>query len=125
MELVAISATDARLDDSTGSLVGALYCVPMVLLGVGPAGGRDSVPCGPACSTGPRRWLLLALGVYVFVVMFPAVFGPMVGGPHRDRRVAAGLRLARALAHRAHAASAPASSSGSVDRSSPSMTTTP
>ena len=30
--------------------------------------------------TGAGRWGLLALGVYLFVVMFPAVFGPMVAG---------------------------------------------
>jgi hypothetical protein len=29
---------------------------------------------------GAGRWLLLALGVYVFVVLFPAVFGPLVAG---------------------------------------------
>jgi hypothetical protein len=29
---------------------------------------------------GAGRWLVLAMGGYVFVVMFPAVFGPMVAG---------------------------------------------
>ena len=33
-------------------------------------------------------WLLLGLGVYVFVVLFPAVFGPMVAG-----RIAIGVWL--------------------------------
>ena len=93
MELVAITARDAAIDDSTGTLVGALYSLPMLLLGVGPW-WPGSVRCGSRLFDGPARWLLLALGVYVFVVMFPAVFGPMVAGRDRDRRVAAGLRLA-------------------------------
>jgi hypothetical protein len=29
---------------------------------------------------GAARWLVLALGAYVFVVRFPAVFGPTVAG---------------------------------------------
>jgi hypothetical protein len=35
---------------------------------------------GPAIGLGAGRWLLLAMGGYVFVVMFPAVFGPLVAG---------------------------------------------
>ena len=73
-----------------------------------------------ASSTGPARWLLLALGVYVFVVMFPAVFGPMVAG-----RIAIGVWLlgyaALGLVMR-RAAQSPASSPASSV--SPSMTTT-
>ncbi len=78
-ELVAIAARHALVDDSTGSLVGALYSLPMLLLGVGPlvAGiGAARV----RLFTGAERWLLVGLGIYVFVVMFPAVFGPMVAG---------------------------------------------
>ncbi len=87
MELVAITAADAQLTDSTGQLVGALYSVPMILLGVGPVvAGIAAVRVG--LFEGPARWLLLALGVYVFVVMFPAVFGPMVAG-----RIAIGVWL--------------------------------
>lgn len=29
---------------------------------------------------GAGRWLVLVMGGYVFVVMFPAVFGPLVAG---------------------------------------------
>ena len=87
MEVVAISARDAAIDDSTGTLVGTLYSLPMVLLGVGPlVAGIGALRVG--LFDGPARWLLLALGVYVFVVMFPAVFGPMVAG-----RVAIGVWL--------------------------------
>ncbi len=87
MELVAITAVDAQLTDSTGQLVGGLYSVPMLLLGVGPiVAGVGALRAG--LFDGPARWLLLALGVYVFVVMFPAVFGPMVVG-----RIAIGVWL--------------------------------
>ena len=87
MEGVAISARDAAIDDSTGTLVGTLYSLPMLLLGVGPlVAGIGALRVG--LFDGPARWLLLALGVYVFVVMFPAVFGPMVAG-----RVAIGVWL--------------------------------
>jgi hypothetical protein len=44
----------------------------MVIAGVGLA--RQPVLAGAG------RWLLLAMGGYVFVVMFPAVFGPLVAG---------------------------------------------
>ena len=87
MELVAITAVDAQLTDSTGQLVGGLYSVPMLLLGVGPiVAGVGALRVD--LFDGPARWLLLALGVYVFVVMFPAVFGPMVVG-----RIAIGVWL--------------------------------
>jgi hypothetical protein len=87
MEGVAISARNAAVDDSTGTLVGTLYSLPMLLLGVGPlVAGIGALRAD--LFDGPARWLLLALGVYVFVVMFPAVFGPMVAG-----RVAIGVWL--------------------------------
>ena len=47
-----------------------------------------SVPSASDSSTAPARWLPLALGVYVFVVLIPAVFGPMVAG-----RIAIGVWL--------------------------------
>jgi hypothetical protein len=87
MELVAIAARDSLMTDSTGSLIGGLYSVPMILLGVGPlVAGWGALRT--SLFDGPARWLLLALGVYVFVVMFPAVFGPMVAG-----RIAIGVWL--------------------------------
>ena len=60
-------------------MVGGLYSVPMMLLGVGPVVAGVGA-CGPGSSTAPARWLRARLGVYVFVVLFPAVFGPMVAG---------------------------------------------
>jgi hypothetical protein len=87
MELVAIMAADSLITDTTGQLVGGLYSVPMILLGIGPlVAGVGALRVG--LFAGPARWLLLALGVYVFVVMFPAVFGPMVAG-----RIAIGVWL--------------------------------
>ena len=120
MELVAITAARrAAIDGLHGQLVGALYSVPMILLGVGPVvAGIAALRVG--LFDGPARWLLLALGVYVFVVMFPAVFGPMVAG-----RIAIGVWLlgyaALGLALRRAAQSPAPSPSSSV---SPSMTTT-
>jgi hypothetical protein len=78
-ELVAISARNALVDDSTGSLVGTLYSLPMLLLGIGPLVAGIGV-VRTRLLDGAARWLLLGLGVFVFVVMFPAVFGPMVAG---------------------------------------------
>ncbi len=79
MELVAISAADDALDTGWGATVGGLYSIPMILLGVGPVvAGVGALRV--RLFDGPARWLLLALGVFVFVVMFPAVFGPMVAG---------------------------------------------
>jgi hypothetical protein len=127
MELVAIGAADAMLTDSTGQLVGGLYSVPMILLGVGPVvAGVGALRAG--LFAGPARWLLLALGGYVFAVMFPAVFGPMVAG-----RIAIGVWLlgfaALGLVMRSTAQSSAQSSvqsSGASPESSvsPSITTT-
>ena len=68
-------------------MVGGLYSVPMILLGVGPVVAGVGA-CGPGCSPGPRGGCCWASAVYVFVVMFPAVFGPMVAG-----RIAIGVWL--------------------------------
>ena len=79
MELVAITAADDALETGWGAVVGGLYSVPMILLGVGPVvAGIGALRTG--LFAGTSRWLLLGLGVYVFVVMFPAVFGPMIAG---------------------------------------------
>lgn len=79
MELVAITATGLRVDDPQAQLVGALYGVPTVLSGVGlvVAGiglGRAGV------WTGWWRWLVLATGLYVFVVLLPGIVAPFAVG---------------------------------------------
>jgi hypothetical protein len=87
MELVAITASDATLTDSTGSTVGALYGIPTLLLGVGPiVAGIGARRVG--LFDGPARSLLLALGIYVFVPLLPALVAPMIFG-----RIALGVWL--------------------------------
>jgi hypothetical protein len=78
-ELFAITAAQARVGTPTANAVDASYSVPMLLIGVGLvlAGvGLARRPVLPAWG----RWVTLALGTYVFVPLFPAVFGPMVLG---------------------------------------------
>ena len=79
MELIAITAADEPLETGWGAVVSGMYGAPMVLMGIG------LVVAGVGASRvglfgGTARWLVLGLGVYVFVVLFPAVFGPMVAG---------------------------------------------
>jgi hypothetical protein len=86
-ELVALTATDALVTDTTSDVVGSLYGVPMLLLGVGLlVAGIGAIRAG--VFDGAAGWLVLALGVYVFVVLIPAVFGPLVAG-----RIAIGVWL--------------------------------
>lgn len=86
-ELVAITAADARLTDPVSAVVSGLYGVPMILLGIGlVVAGIGAIRAG--LFDGVARWLVLALGVYVFGVLFPAVFGPAVAG-----RIAIGVWL--------------------------------
>lgn len=86
-ELVALAAADALVSDTVSEVVGALYSVPMLLLGIGlVVAGIGAIRAD--LFDGAARWLVLALGVYVFVVLFPAVFGPLVAG-----RIAIGVWL--------------------------------
>ncbi|MBU2669901.1 hypothetical protein KOI35_40960 [Actinoplanes bogorensis] len=81
-ELFGITAANAPVSSETANAVDNAYGIPMVLIGVGLvlAGWKGS---------GWQRWVPLALGVYVFVPLFPAVFGPMVAG-----RIAIGVWFA-------------------------------
>jgi hypothetical protein len=78
-ELFATTAAKARVGTPSADAVDNSYGIPMILIGVGLilAGAglarRSVLP-------GWGRWVTLALGIYVFVPMFPAVFGPMVLG---------------------------------------------
>lgn len=79
IELVAITAANEPLETGWGAVVGGMYGVPMTLMGVGlVVAGIGAARVG--LFAGSSRWLVLALGVFVFVVLFPAVFGPMVAG---------------------------------------------
>lgn len=72
MEAVAITARDVAMDSTTASAVGAGYGVVSFALGV------TLVAAGIAIARarvwqGWRRWVVLALGVWVFFPMFPAL----------------------------------------------------
>lgn len=86
MEAVAILAAGEPTDGPTATLVDSLYGIPTIVLGVG------LVVCGVALARdrslrpGPR-WVVLVLGVYVFVVLLPAI----VAGSYTVARLAIGV----------------------------------
>jgi hypothetical protein len=76
-ELVAISAADASYPSDRTDLVEGIYGALSML------NGLALVVLGVAVVTagrwhGWRRWVLLGLGIYVFVPLTPAIFGPFV-----------------------------------------------
>lgn len=78
-ELFAITAADALVDTNRANVVDSSYGFPMVAIGLGLVVAGIGLARRPVLP-GAGRWLVLAMGGYVFVVMFPAVFGPMVAG---------------------------------------------
>jgi hypothetical protein len=75
VELVAISAARSSLSGPPSAMLNVLYGVTSILTGLG------LVLAGVAVRrarrwTGWRSWLVLALGVYVFVPLTPALAGP-------------------------------------------------
>ena len=84
-ELFAITAASALVDSGLANAVDNSYGIPMIAMGIGMVMAGTGLARRPVL-TGAGRWGLLGLGVYLFVVMFPAVFGPMVAG-----RVAIGV----------------------------------
>jgi hypothetical protein len=78
-ELFAISAAHALVDTSRANAVDNSYSVPMVVIGLGLMIAGLGLARRPVLA-GAGRWLPLIMGGYVFVVMFPAVFGPQVAG---------------------------------------------
>jgi uncharacterized membrane protein YidH (DUF202 family) len=78
-ELFAISAAHALVDTSQANAVNNSYGIPMVVIGLGLVVAGLGLARRPVLA-GAGRWLPLIMGGYVFVVMFPAVFGPMVAG---------------------------------------------
>ncbi|GAB3785885.1 hypothetical protein [Nocardioides ungokensis] len=84
-EIVAITAADAIVGSARADAVDNAYGVPMTVLGIGLVLAGAGLMRHPVLS-GLGRWVLLALGLYLFLVLFPAVFGPMVAG-----RIAIGI----------------------------------
>lgn len=84
-EVFAISAADELVGSSQADAVNNAYGIPMTVIGVGLVLAGIGLYRRPVL-TGVGRWIVLALGIYVFVPMFPAVFGPMVLG-----RIAIGI----------------------------------
>ena len=72
MEAVAITARDVAVDSTTATVVGAGYGVVSVALGVTLAAAGIAIARARVWQ-GWRRWVVLALGVYVFFPMFPAL----------------------------------------------------
>lgn len=73
-ELVAISAVGEPADSPLAGTIESLYGIPTIALGLalvvaGVGALRGGVLPGP-------RWLLLATGLFVFVVLIPALMGP-------------------------------------------------
>lgn len=73
-EAAAIGAARSTYPGSITDLLDALYGISSVALGVGLVAAGIAMLRAHVWR-GWRRWLPLALGVYVFVPMFPAMFG--------------------------------------------------
>ncbi len=78
-ELFAITAADARVGSPAADAVDAAYSVPMILIGLGLVLAGAGLARRPVLP-GWGRWITLALGIYVFLPLFPAVFGPAALG---------------------------------------------
>jgi hypothetical protein len=74
-----LGAAYALVDTSRADAVDNSYGVPMVAIGLGLVVAGLGLARRPVLA-GAGRWLPLIMGGYVFVVMFPAVFGPLVAG---------------------------------------------
>lgn len=78
-ELLAATAAWEAVDSMWAGIVGAAYGVAMLLMGIGLIVAGVSIARQRLLS-GWGRWITLATGGYVFVILFPAVFGPNVAG---------------------------------------------
>ena len=78
-EVLAITAAWEPLDSPWAAAVGSSYGIAMLLMGVGLL-LTGAVIARRQLLGGWARWITLVTGGYVFVVLFPAVFGPMVAG---------------------------------------------
>jgi hypothetical protein len=87
-ELFAITAANSRVGTPSADAVDNAYGIPMIVIGVGLVLAGVGLARRPVLP-GWGRWVTLVLGIYVFVPLFPAVFGPLVWG-----RIAIGVWLA-------------------------------
>ena len=78
-EVLAATAAYEPSDSPWAMTVGSLYGVAMLLIGVGLV-IAGLVIARRRMLTGWARWITLVTGGYVFVILFPAVFGPNVAG---------------------------------------------
>ena len=78
-EVLAATAAYEPSDSPWAMTVGSFYGVAMLLIGVGLV-IAGLVIARRRMLTGWARWITLATGGYVFVILFPAVFGPNVAG---------------------------------------------
>lgn len=77
--VVAFVGVGITVDSSRGQLLGSLYGLASVLIGLGLVIAGVGLARRPVLP-GSARWLPLVLGVWVFVPMTPALFAPMVWG---------------------------------------------
>ncbi len=77
MELLSLAAAESSAPSTRIDLLGAGYGVASTLAGVGLVMAGVAV-LRAGIWQGWARWIPLALGVYVFVPMFPALAGPFV-----------------------------------------------
>ena len=89
-EVLAATAAYEPSDSAWAMTVGSLYGVPMLLIGVGLV-IAGLVIARRRMLTGWARWITLATGGYVFVILFPAVFRTVCGRTAGDRLLDARL----------------------------------
>jgi cytochrome bd-type quinol oxidase subunit 2 len=83
LELVAVTAADESTTSDRAQLVNNLYSVPVLLLGVALVVAGVVALRAPRAAWAGAPWLplvVLALGVYVFIPLTPAIMGPFVAG---------------------------------------------
>ncbi len=77
--VVAFVGLGITLTSPRGQLLGSLYGVASMAIGLGLVVAGVGLARRPVFE-GRGRWVVLALGVWVFVPMTPALFAPMVWG---------------------------------------------
>jgi hypothetical protein len=78
-ELFALTAAEARTGTPAADAVDNAYGAPTLLIGAGLVLAGIGLARRPVLH-GWARWVVLVLGVYVFVPLLPAIFGPLVLG---------------------------------------------